>query len=92
MITKRISSKKKHSGQKSGQILPPPDHEQGYTDLYLDLCLIMLGINSDNFWKAFGVNTCAYDKKKKCSVYYPCDVERALHIMTHPAGKHHEWD
>jgi len=86
MKKKRGNSKKKHS------LIPPPDHEYGYTDLYLDLCLIVLGVDNKKFWKAFGVNTCAYDEKKECTVYYPCDVERALFNLKHPAGKYHMWD
>lgn len=43
------------------------------------------------FNKAFGVNTVAVGKDGKAR-YYKCDVERALWMLGHKAGKYHEWD
>jgi hypothetical protein len=85
-------NKKRVSSKEESTLLPPPDHKHGYTDLYLDLCLIVLGVDSNKFWKAFGVNTCAYDEEKKCNVYYKCDIERALYKLEHKSGINHAWD
>lgn len=84
-------SKKPNKRTKKSNTLPPPDHKHGYTDLYLDLCLIVMGINQDKFWEAFGVNTCMYDDKRKRNIYYQHDVESALSIMGYGA-EYHGWD
>jgi len=88
---KKSSSKKPNKCTKESNILPPPNHAHGYTDIYLELCLIVLGVDMDKFWKAFGVNTCMYDEKEKCNVYYKCDIESALSLMGY-GTKYHGWD
>ena len=87
--TKRIQ--KKRSVNKK-DMFPPPNHKHGYTALWLDLCLIVMCIDSKKFWEAFGVNTCVLDKKLEMNVYYIVDVERALYKLGHKAGVDHEWD
>jgi hypothetical protein len=72
--------------------LPKPNHKHGYPQSQLDVILKELGINKKKFGKAFGVNTCGIHEKTGETIYYVCDVERALHMLGHKLGKFHIWD
>lgn len=71
--------------------LPRPDHKYGYTSKLVDKICKDRGITREQFGEAFGINTCVHDKKLG-TIYYGCDIERALHILKAPSGKAHGWD
>jgi hypothetical protein len=72
-------------------MLPKPEHEYGYTrKQILQICKDRK-IHHKKFWSAFGVNTCAVDEKLG-TIYYPCDVERALYNLGQKDGVNHLWD
>ena len=60
------------------QTCPLLDHKYGYFGETAEKWAKMFGINKKKFWKVFGVNTCAYDEKLDKSIFYQCDVERAI--------------
>ncbi len=72
--------------------LPKPKHKLGYPSSQLDEILVELKINIDDFSSAFGVNTCALDETTNETIYYPCDIERALYKLKHKLGKNWLWD
>ena len=72
-------------------MLPKPKHDYGYTkEQILQICRERK-IHHAKFWSAFGVNTCAVDKEMG-TIYYPCDVERALYQLGSKDGRFHSWD
>lgn len=71
--------------------LPKPAHKFGYTLSQVEeICRDRL-ISMDDFWNAFGVNTCTKDEKLGV-IYYPNDIERVLWKLKAPCGKAHLWD
>lgn len=74
-----------------GNKLPKPLHKYGYTRAQVEGIAKNVGVTMERFWGAFGINTCALDKELG-TIYYPCDVERALHMLNRPGGKYHPWD
>lgn len=68
--------------------LPKPLHEYGYTKDQVKEIYRSRKIHYKTFWKAFGVNTCMRDEKLG-TIFYPCDIERALYKLRQPGGKFH---
>lgn len=60
------------------QTTPPFDHKYGYYGSTCENWAKQFGISKSRLWKAFGVNTCTWDDKKKMNVFYQCDIERAI--------------
>ena len=71
--------------------LPKPKHKYGYTGIQINQICKAKNIDTYVFWETFGVNSCMLDKKLG-TIYYPCDVERALYQLKDKDGKWHEWD
>lgn len=72
-------------------MLPKPKHEYGFTrDQVLEICRERK-IHHKTFWKAFGINTCLRDEKMG-TIYYRCDIERALANLGKKDGVFHAWD
>jgi hypothetical protein len=72
--------------------LPKPKHRLGYPSSQLNKILKDLKIDESLFRVAFGINTVSVDTKTNETIYYMCDVERALLELKHRFGKHHLWD
>lgn len=68
--------------------IPKPAHKDGYTRKQVDEICTVRNIESGDFWKAFGVNTCVRDEKMGI-IYYRSDIERALWKLKAPSGKFH---
>jgi hypothetical protein len=71
--------------------LPKPKHKLGYPISQVKEILKKLNISMEKFDKAFGVNTCALDKKGE-TIIFKCDLERTLYQLRHKLGKFHLWD
>jgi hypothetical protein len=71
--------------------LPTPNHPYGYPSSQLAEILKELKISKQKFEKAFGVNTCSMSETGE-TIYYPCDVERALYKLGHKLGINNMWD
>jgi len=72
--------------------LPKSKNPIGYTKVELQAILKELKIKYSIFSKAFGINTCSLNEKGE-TLYYHCDVERALWIIGNKLlGRHRMWD
>lgn len=71
--------------------LPKPKHELGYPASQLKTILKELHISLKAFDKAFGVNTCSLSETGE-TIYYVCDIEKALYILGNKLGKNYLWD
>jgi hypothetical protein len=72
--------------------MPKPDLKYGHSAGQIQKMLDVLGINTDDFYSEFGVNTVAVDEKGN-TCFYGCDIERALHSLTKgKVGAFHGWD
>jgi hypothetical protein len=60
------------------QTAPPLDHKHGWYGETIEKWVALWDISPKEFWKQFGVNTCAFDEKKKEMVYYSHDVEGTI--------------
>ena len=72
-------------------MLKPSKDPLGYTKKELISICKKRNINLNDFWEAFGINTCSIGEDGKPR-YYRCDVERALWILNQKDGKQHAWD
>ena len=72
-------------------LLPKPKNPRGYTNEEIKAICRERKIHHKTFNKAFGCNTCCSDEKGN-TIFYTCDVERALHKLGHKDGIYHEWD
>jgi len=71
--------------------LPKSKNKFGYTREEIESICEKRKIFPADLWQVFGVNTCSIDKKGN-SLFYKCDIERALDILGHKDGKYHQWD
>ena len=71
--------------------LPKPKYKLGYNSDEIKSICKALKIKEKTFWSAFGQgNTCGLIKGK--TIYYVCDVERALFHLGDWLGINHMWD
>ncbi len=70
--------------------LPKSKSKYGYTHKEIDQIIKDNALDTTKFWKAFGVNTCMLLKGQ--SIFYKCDIERALYKLGCKLGKNHAWD
>lgn len=68
--------------------LPKPAHKFGYTSKQVDEICEKAGVPREEFGEAFGINTCFHDEKLG-TIYYGCDIERALWVLGKNGGKYH---
>ena len=71
--------------------LPKPKHKLGYPISQVKDILKKLNISWEQFANAFGVNTCALNKKGE-TIIYKCDLECTLYRLGNKLGKYHLWD
>lgn len=71
--------------------LPKPKNKYGYTSKELENICKKLKIDTNIFNETFGVNTVMVTKEGK-TIYYVCDVLRALYILGHKLGRDIPWD
>lgn len=71
--------------------LPKSSQKGGYTRQEILDIIRPLGVHHRTFWKAFGVNTACIGEKGE-TLFYGCDIERALYQLRKPGGKFHMWD
>ena len=83
--------KKKIKKLKDKYELLEPENPMGYTNAEIKKICKDLKIKIKDFNMAFGINTCTMDENGK-SLFYKCDIERALWILSKPGGVHHIWD
>lgn len=72
-------------------MLKPSKDILGYTQKEIISICKKRNIDLNDFYEAFGVNTCSVGKDGTPR-YYQWDIERALDILGHEDGKYHEWD
>ena len=72
--------------------LPKPKHKYGYPKSQLKEILKDLKINPEVFDRVFGHNTMTLDEATGETIFYVCDVEKALNKMGHQLGRFHPWD
>lgn len=72
--------------------LPEPEHKFGYPESQIKMILKELEIDEKDFNKSLGINTVTLDGETGDTIYYVCDVERALYVLGYKFGKNYEWD
>ena len=72
-------------------MLPEPRNKRGYTGEEIERICRKKNIDPDDFWEAFGINTCSMDENGD-TIFYTCDVEKALYLLKDIDGEFHEWD